>query len=58
MSYNGREWENLVQMTIIYIYCCRQESFRRNAVALIVNKKVWTWVQPQEWQDDLSSFPR
>ena len=23
-----------------YIYCCRQESLRRNGVALVVNKKV------------------
>ena len=23
-----------------YIYCCRQESLRRNGVAIIVNKKV------------------
>ena len=23
-----------------YIYCCRQESLRRNGVALVVNKRV------------------
>ena len=27
-----------------YIYCCGQESFRRNAVALIVNRRVWNAV--------------
>ena len=27
-----------------YIYYCRQESFRRNGVALIVNKRVWNAV--------------
>ena len=27
-----------------YIYYCRQESLRRNEVALIVNKKVWNAV--------------
>ena len=32
-----------------YIYCCGQESHRRNGVALIVNKspKYSTWVQSQ-----------
>ena len=27
-----------------YIYYCRQESLRRNGVAIIVNKKVWNAV--------------
>ena len=27
-----------------YIYYCRQESLRRNGVAIIVNKRVWTAV--------------
>ena len=33
-----------------YIYCCGQESLRRNGVALIVNKspKCSTWVQSQK----------
>ena len=26
---------------IYYIYYCEQESFRRNGVAIIVNKRVW-----------------
>ena len=30
-----------------YIYYCRQESLRRNEVALIVNKTCSTWVQSQ-----------
>ena len=34
-----------------YIYYCRQESLRRNGVAIMVNKRVqnatWTWVQSQ-----------
>ena len=34
------EWVNLIQMTIIYIYYCGQESLRRNGVAIIVNKRV------------------
>ena len=43
-----------------YIYYCRQESLRRNGVALIVNKspKCRTWVQSQKLQNDLCSFPR
>ena len=43
-----------------YIYCCRQESLRRNGVAFIVNKspKWSTWVQSQKWRNDLGSFPR
>ena len=27
-----------------YIYCCGQESLRRNGVAIIVNKRVWNAV--------------
>ena len=44
-----------------YIYYCGQESLRRNVTAVTVNKGVWnaiTWMQPQEWQNDLSLFPR
>ena len=43
-----------------YIYYCGQESFRRNGVAIIVNKslKFSTWVQSQKWQNDLCSCPR
>ena len=43
-----------------YIYCCGQESLRRNGVAFIVNKslKCSTWMQSQKQQNDLCSFPR
>ena len=43
-----------------YIYCCRQESLRRNGVAIIVNKivKCTTWMQSQKRQNDLCLFPR
>ena len=44
-----------------YIHFCGQESLRRNAVALIVNKKSLecnTWVQSKKQQNDLCSFPR
>ena len=43
-----------------YIYYCRQESLRRNGVAIMVNKslKCSTWLQSQKWQNDLSLFPR
>ena len=45
-----------------YIYCCGQESHRRNGVALIVNRRVQNPIlgcmQPQKWKNDLSSFPR
>ena len=36
-----------------YIYCCGQESLRRNGVAIIVNKslKCSTWMQPQKQND-------
>ena len=39
-----------------YIYSCGQESFRRNGVAIVVNKKSLkcsTWMQSQKWQNDL-----
>ena len=43
-----------------YIYYCRQESLRRNGVAIMVNKspKCSTWMQSQKRQNDLCSFPR
>ena len=45
-----------------YIYYYGQESFRRNGVALIINKRVWNavspWVQPQKWQNEFGEFPR
>ena len=43
-----------------YIYYCGQEPLRRNGVALIVNKRfrnAVTWVQAQNRQNDLCSFP-
>ena len=41
------------------IYCCGQESLRRNRVAIIVNKslKCSGWLQTQKQQNDLCSFP-
>ena len=41
------------------IYYCRQESLRRNGVAIIVNKslKCSTWIQSQKQQNDLCSSP-
>ena len=43
-----------------YIYYCRQESLRRNGIALTVNKspKCSTCVRSQKQQNDLNSFPR
>ena len=43
-----------------YIYYCGQESFRRNGVAIMVNKspKCSTWMQSQKQQNDLCLFPR
>ena len=43
-----------------YIYYCRQESLRRNGVAIMVNKRVRysTWMQSQKRQNDLCSFLR
>ena len=43
-----------------YIYYCGQELHRRNGAALTINKnsKCSTWVQPQKWQNYLSSFLR
>ena len=43
-----------------YIYYCRQESLRRNGVALVVNKspKCSTWMQSQKQLNGLCSSPR
>ena len=45
---------------IHYIYYCRQETLRRNWVAITVNKslKCSPWIQSQERQNDLCSYPR
>ena len=41
-----------------YIYYCGQESLRRNGVALMVNKRVWsTLVKSQKQQNYLQSKP-
>ena len=42
-----------------YIYCCGQQSLRRNGVALTVNTRVQnanTWIQSQKQQNDLCCF--
>ena len=41
-----------------YFYYCRQESLRRNGIAIIVNKspKCSNWMQSQKRQNDLCSF--
>ena len=43
-----------------YIYYCGQESLRRNGVAIVVKKspKCSNWMQSQNQQNDLCSFPR
>ena len=44
-----------------YTYHCRQESLRRNGVAIMVHKRVQnavTWMQSQKRQNDLCMFPR
>ena len=41
-----------------YIYYCRQESLRRNGVAIIRRLNCSTWVQSQKRQNDLCLFPR
>ena len=43
-----------------YIYCCGQESLRRNGVAIIVNKRVQNAVLGCNFKNDrmICSFPR
>ena len=50
----GLEGVNLTQMTNIYY--CRQESLRRNGVALIVKKRVWNAVIWCSLKKELSLF--
>ena len=55
------KWTGMGEFNSDNIHFCGQESLRRNAVALIVNKKSLecnTWVQSQKQQNDLCSFPR
>ena len=44
----------------LYVYCCGQESLKRNGVATIVNKspKRSTWMQSEKQQNDICLFPR
>ena len=35
-----------------YIYYCEQESFRRNGIALIINKRVWNAVLGYSLKND------
>ena len=55
------KWTRMDELNSDYHYICYrgEESFRRNGVALIVNKspKCSTWVQSQKQQNDLGSFP-
>ena len=41
-----------------YVYCSRQESLRRNGVAITVNKspKCSSWMQSQKRQNDSACF--
>ena len=43
-----------------YVYYCGQQPLRRNGIAIMVNKspKCSTWVQSQNQQKGLCSFPR
>ena len=43
-----------------YVYYCRQESLRRNGVAIMVNKslKCSIWMQSQKRQNDVCLFPK
>ena len=43
-----------------YLYYCGQQSFRRNGVAIMVNKslKYSIWMPSQKQQNDLCLFPR
>ena len=43
MNYNGQEWENLIQMTIIST-TVGKNPLEKNGVAIIVNKRVWNAV--------------
>ena len=62
-SYNGRvgrsvvsgwEWIGMGEFNSDdhYIYCCGQESLRRNGIALIVNKRVWNAVLGRNLKND------
>ena len=44
----------------LYVYCCGEESLKRNGVATIVNKspKRSTWMQSEKQQNDICLFPR
>ena len=36
-----------------YVYYCEQESFRRNGVALTINKQVWIAVRGYSLKNDI-----
>ena len=53
-------WNGWINLDDHYIYYCGQESFRRNGVAITVNKspKCSTWIKSQKQHNDLCSFSR
>ena len=52
MSKLKRTWMGKFNSDDHYIYYCGQESFRRNGVALIVNKRVWNAVHGCNLKND------
>ena len=63
LGFSELKWTGMGEFNsnIHYIYCCGQESLRRNGVAIMVNKRVQngsTWMQSQKQQNDLCSSPR
>ena len=53
------DWMGEFNLDNLYIYYCGQESLRRNAVSIMVNKRVWSAVLGCRLKNDkmISSFP-
>ena len=62
LGINGLKWTGMGEFNSDdhYIYYCRQESLRRNGVAIMVNKRVQNAYldQSQKQQNDLFPSPR
>ena len=58
LGISGLKWTGMGEFNsdYDYIYCCGQESLRRNGVAIIVNKE--SEMQYQKQENDLCLFPR
>ena len=56
LGFSKLKWAGMGESNSDYIYYCRQESLRRNGVAIMVNKRVWNAVLGCNLKNDRMIF--